>query len=252
MSKALPIVVAALLGGVALVPVYYATQNPAQFMSAKDAQTSFDAQNSTAIEKMSYAFGYEVTSQMTPPELDVQAFSAGARDGHNKTEFALTEEQLQAAYQEFVSQQQKKQPETAPQQLEQPVVAAAQDSAADKNFLVENAKKAGVKTTASGLQYSVQKEGTGKQPKATDTVEVHYEGKLVNGKVFDSSFSRGTPIEFPLNQVIPGWTEGLQLMKEGAEYTFFIPSELAYGPNSSDPIPPNSTLIFKVQLISVK
>lgn len=253
MSKALPIVVAALLGGVALVPVYYAAQNPAKFISAKHTPASFDVNNSTAIQKMSYAFGYEVTSQMTPPELDVNAFSAGARDGHNKVEFALSEEQLQAAYQEFVSQQKPQQPEVAPQ-LEQPAASAntANTANADNEFLVENAKKAGVKTTESGLQYTVEKEGTGKQPKATDIVEVHYEGKLINGQVFDSSFSRGTPIEFPLNQVIPGWTEGLQLMKEGSEYTFYIPSELGYGANGSGPIPPNSTLIFKVQLISVK
>lgn len=252
MSKALPIVIAALLGGAAVAPVYYAIQNPEKFKTEKTANTAFDVENSSAIQKMSYAFGYEVTSQMTPPELDVDSFSAGARDGHNKVKFALTEEQLQAAYQEFVSQQKEQQPtETPVQQLEQQA-PTTNNAQADIAFLAENAKKDGVKTTASGLQYTVQKEGTGKQPKATDTVEVHYEGKLLNGEVFDSSFTRGTPIEFPLNQVIAGWTEGLQLMKEGAEYTFYIPSDLGYGPSGSGPIPPNSTLIFKVQLISVK
>ena len=118
----------------------------------------------------------------------------------------------------------------------------------------ENAKKEGVKTTASGLQYTVLKEGTGKSPKATDTVKVNYEGKLIDGKVFDSSYKRGEPIEFPLNGVIKGWTEGVQLMKEGATYEFVIPYKLAYGESGTPggPIPPNATLIFKVELIQVK
>ena len=121
-------------------------------------------------------------------------------------------------------------------------------------FLTENAKKEGVETTASGLQYTVLKEGAGKSPKATDTVKVNYEGKLIDGKVFDSSYKRGEPIEFPLNGVIKGWTEGVQLMKEGATYEFVIPYMLAYGESGTPggPIPPNATLIFKVELIEVK
>lgn len=119
-------------------------------------------------------------------------------------------------------------------------------------FLEENGKKEGVHTTSSGLQYLVEKEGTGKQPKATDNVTVHYTGRLLNGKVFDSSVSRGEPATFPLNRVIPGWTEGLQLMKEGAKYVFFIPSDLAYGAHGAgNDIPPHSTLIFEVELIKV-
>ena len=121
-------------------------------------------------------------------------------------------------------------------------------------FLKENAKKEGVKTTASGLQYKVLKEGEGKSPKATDTVKVHYKGTLIDGTEFDSSYKRGEPIEFPLNGVIPGWTEGVQLMKEGAKYQFTIPSKLGYGVRGTPggPIPSNATLIFEVELIQVK
>ncbi|MHB8845849.1 MAG: FKBP-type peptidyl-prolyl cis-trans isomerase [Nitrospirota bacterium] len=120
-------------------------------------------------------------------------------------------------------------------------------------FLAANGKKPGVKTLASGLQYVVLREGTGKQPAATDTVTVHYQGTLINGAEFDSSYKRGQPASFPLNQVIKGWTEGVQLMKEGAKYRFFIPPHLAYGQRGAGPvIGPNSTLIFDVELLSVQ
>jgi len=121
-----------------------------------------------------------------------------------------------------------------------------------QQFLQENAKKEGVKTTPSGLEYLVLKEGTGRQPKATDVVEVNYRGTLIDGKEFDSSYKRGEPISFPLNRVIPGWTEGVQLMKEGAKYRFFIPSKLAYGSNGAGGvIGPDETLIFDVELLKV-
>ncbi len=119
-------------------------------------------------------------------------------------------------------------------------------------FLAENAEKEGVKSTDSGLQYKVIKAGTGKSPVATDEVEVHYEGRLINGTVFDSSYERGETTSFPLNGVIPGWTEGLQLMKTGAKYQFYIPANLAYGLQAPPDIGPNSTLIFDVELISIK
>lgn len=126
-------------------------------------------------------------------------------------------------------------------------------AAEGENFLAENAKRPEVKTTESGLQYEVLTAGTGASPTATETVEVHYHGTLINGTVFDSSVERGETIEFPLNRVIPGWTEGVQLMKEGAKYRFFIPYDLAYGPNGSAPkIPPFAALIFDVELFKVK
>ena len=119
-------------------------------------------------------------------------------------------------------------------------------------FLAENKKKQGVKTLPSGLQYKVIKEGTGKMPKATDTVVTQYKGTLVNGKEFDSSYKRGEPATFPVNGVIRGWTEALQLMKEGSTWQIVVPPELAYGEQGAGPIGPNATLIFEVELISVK
>ena len=131
--------------------------------------------------------------------------------------------------------------------------AASENSEKGKAYLAENAKKEGVKVTASGLQYEVIKEGTGKKPAATDTVSVHYEGTLINGQVFDSSIRRGQPVEFPLNRVIPGWTEGVQLMSVGSKYRFVIPSNLAYGEHGAGgAIGPNETLIFEVELLDIK
>ncbi len=120
-------------------------------------------------------------------------------------------------------------------------------------YLQENGKKEGVHTTSSGLQYKVLKEGAGRSPKATDTVKVNYRGTLLDGTEFDSSYKRNQPIEFALNQVIPGWTEGVQLMKEGAKYEFVIPSKLAYGRRGAGGvIGPDETLIFEVELLSVR
>ena len=129
---------------------------------------------------------------------------------------------------------------------------SAEILAAEKKFFAENAKTAGVVTTKSGLQYQVMKEGSGAKPGPHDTVTVHYEGRLPNGKVFDSSIARGEPIAFPVDQVIAGWTEALQLMKVGAKYRLFIPSALGYGAHGAgNDIPPHSTLIFEVELLGV-
>ncbi|MTB50976.1 FKBP-type peptidyl-prolyl cis-trans isomerase [Lewinella sp. W8] len=132
-------------------------------------------------------------------------------------------------------------------------LAGAEARKAGEDFLAENAKRPEVKVTDSGLQYEVLTEGTGASPSATQTVKVHYHGTLIDGTVFDSSVERGETIEFPLNRVISGWTEGLQLMKEGAKYRFYIPYDLAYGPRGSAPkIPPYAALIFDVELFQVK
>lgn len=129
--------------------------------------------------------------------------------------------------------------------------AAAENKQKGEAFLEENGKKSGITTTASGLQYEVISQGTGAKPAAADTVEVHYEGALLDGTVFDSSYDRGEPLKIPLNRVIQGWSEGVQLMNVGATYRFFISPELGYGEQGNEAIPPNSALIFKVELISI-
>ena len=126
-----------------------------------------------------------------------------------------------------------------------------QDPAAPEDFLAQNGKREEVTTTESGLQYEVLEEGDGAQPTREDQVTVHYKGELLDGTVFDSSYDRGEPATFPLNRVIPGWTEGVQLMKVGAKYKFYIPPELGYGSRDQGKIPPNSTLIFQVELLSI-
>ena len=193
------------------------------------------------MDKLSYAWGLAMGRQlqgMGMKELNVVDFKDGVRSVFDGSEPAIGVEEAQKLIQDYLNDLQAKAEETA--------------KAAGKKFLEENKKNADVKETASGLQYVVEKEGTGAQPTAEDEVTVHYTGRLLDGTVFDSSVNRGEPATFPLNRVIPGWTEGVQLMKEGVKYTFFIPSDLAYGPQGiPGAIPAHSTLIFDVELIKV-
>ncbi len=193
------------------------------------------------MDKLSYAWGLAMGRQlqgMGVKEINSEEFKDGVKVAFDGGEPKIPIEEAQKLINDYLTDLQKK--------------AEAAARAEGEKFLAENGLKEGVKTTASGLQYIVEKEGTGAQPTAEDEVTVHYTGKLLSGQVFDSSVNRGEPATFPLNRVIPGWTEGVQLMKEGAKYTFFIPSDLAYGPQGiPNAIPPHSTLIFDVELIKV-
>lgn len=200
------------------------------------------------MDKISYALGIGIgrqLSQMGAADLNIDDFAQAIKDVI-AGDLKLGEAEAQQIVQEFFAKQEEKQKAEAAEKGK----AAKQDG---ENFLAENGKKEGVITTASGLQYQVLREGNGQSPKATDTVECHYEGTLIDGTKFDSSYDRGQTATFPLNQVIAGWTEGLQLMKEGGKYRFFIPYELGYGERGAGAsIPPFSTLVFDVELVSVK
>lgn len=201
------------------------------------------------MDKVSYALGLGIGSQlksMGADSLNIDDFAQAIKDTISGAELKVSHKESQQIVQEFFKEQEAKQ---RAQAAENGRVAREEG----EKFLAENAKKDGVQVTESGLQYSVIKEGTGKSPKATDTVVCHYEGSLTNGTVFDSSIQRGEPAAFPLNAVIAGWTEGLQLMKEGGKTRFFIPYNLAYGEaGAAGAIPPYAALIFDVELIEVK
>ncbi len=204
-------------------------------------------EQSTAPEKVGYSLGFMMAegNKEAVEDLNLDTFEQGFRDGYEGKDSALTQEQMQQVLMDYQKEQEEK--------FVQDMKTKAEDNKTKgAAFLAENAKKEGVKVTESGLQYKVLTAGTGKSPKATDVVEVNYEGKLLDGTVFDSSYERGEPIEFPLNQVIAGWTEGVQLMKEGGKYEFYIPSDIAYGEAGNQGIDPNSTLIFTVELLKVK
>lgn len=201
------------------------------------------------MDKVSYALGLGIgrqLSQMGAQTLDIDDFAQAIKDVLQDKNPSITDAEAQQLVNNFFAEQEAKQREAAAERFKEV-------KATGEQFLADNAKKDGVVTLASGLQYTVLTEGNGRSPKATDTVKCHYEGTLTDGTVFDSSYRRGEPAEFPLNGVIAGWTEGLQLMKEGAKYRFFIPYTLAYGERGAgQSIPPFSALIFDVELIEVK
>ncbi len=209
--------------------------------------------------KTAYVIGYSAGENMvrnidgldgTGITVDIEALLVGYADGVKKSN-QLTEEEVKTIMNEFRQTVNTAMQEKRKQEQEEQAKAAEENIEKGAKFLEENKAQEGVKTTESGLQYKVLKEGTGKQPKASDRVKVHYTGTLIDGSEFDSSRARGTPSEFFLNQVISGWTEGLQLMKEGGHYKFYIPSQLGYGAQSRPKIPGNSVLVFDVELIEV-
>lgn len=223
------------------------------FLSACDAMQGLaneepNLDKATDAQKRSYALGMDIGSKLgeLPVDLDREYIAAGLRDALAKGDRArLDEEEFQKTMEGFVA-------ELEVAQREQASAAADANRQAGETFLAENAEKEGVEVTDSGLQYQVLEEGDGASPASDDRVRVHYEGRLPDGTVFDSSRERGQPVTFPLDAVIPGWSEGLQLMTEGARYRLFVPSELAYGERGAGAeIGPNQTLVFDVELLKV-
>ncbi|MFU6378456.1 FKBP-type peptidyl-prolyl cis-trans isomerase [Metapseudomonas otitidis] len=209
-----------------------------------DSQTS-SVELKTPAQKASYGIGLNMGKSLAQEgmdDLDSKAVALGIEDAIGKKDQRLKDEELVEAF-AFLQKR-----------AEERMTKLNEESAkAGKKFLEENGKRKEVTTTASGLQYEVVKKADGAQPKPTDVVTVHYEGKLTDGTVFDSSIQRGSPIDLPVSGVIPGWVEGLQLMHVGEKYKLYIPSELAYGAQSPSPaIPANSVLVFDLELIGIK
>lgn len=218
---------------------FYALAAALVFATACDKSVNLSSDEKKAGYAIGQQIGQSFKMQNVNPDLD--AVAAGMRDAMKGDKGKLTPEETQQALMKLREQSMAKMEEES----------KANKAAGDK-YLEENKTKAGVKVTSSGLQYEVIQEGKGNSPKADNTVKVHYKGTLIGGKEFDSSYTRGEPVEFPVNGVIKGWTEALLLMKPGAKYKLHIPSDLAYGPMGRPPsIPANSVLIFEVELLDI-
>ena len=215
------------------------------FVSSVQGQDKPDLTNPK--QRASYCIGLDIATNLKAKEidLDAKALAAGIADALADKPALKPEEMrevLMKLQQEMMAKGELKNK-----------ADGEKNQKAGEAFLAENGKKEGVKTTASGLQYKVLKSGSGVSPKKTDSVKVHYHGTLIDGKVFDSSVQRGEPVSFPVEGVIPGWVEALQLMKVGDKWQLFIPSKLAYGERSPDPvIGPNATLVFEVELLGIE
>lgn len=200
----------------------------------------------TEKQKLGYIIGMDIGKSLREQgaEVELDSLVDAIRTTFNGEEAALTAEEAAAIRQAYVEKRQ------AEQKAETAAVSGA-NLAEGQKFLAENKAKEGVQTTESGLQYKVLTMGDGAKPSATDTVQVHYRGTLLDGTEFDSSYARNEPISFALNRVIAGWTEGVQLMPIGSKFMFYIAPELAYGESGGGPIPPNATLIFEVELLDI-
>ena len=200
------------------------------------------------MDKVSYALGLGIgrqLSDMGAKNLNIDDFAQAIKDVISGAKPQISDQEAQTIVQNFFAEQEKQQRAAAAERFKD-------SKDAGEKYMEENTRKEGVVTLPSGLQYKVMKEGNGRKPKATDQVKCHYEGMLIDGTLFDSSIQRGEPATFPLNGVIAGWTEGLQLMQEGAKYRFFIPYHLGYGEQGAgQSIPPFAALIFDVELIAV-
>lgn len=214
----------------------------------KDSDQPSGAEMKELLKKASYVFGTEIGRNVKAQklDLDLKQLSRGIEDAVAGKEPEMSEEEMQqvmASLQQIVVARQREMVKTA----------GDKHKKEGAQYLAANKKKEGVKTTESGLQYKVLKKGKGESPKDTDTVKTHYKGTLIDGTEFDSSYKRGEPATFPVNGVIPGWTEALQLMKVGDKWQLFIPAELAYGAQGSPPvIPPNATLVFEIELLDIE
>jgi len=199
-------------------------------------------------DKESYSLGYQFGQNLKAQdvEINLDVYISGIRDSLGGKDSLMSQEEIRTT----LSDLQKRIAAVRQKELKE---KAEKNLSESKAFLAENGKKEGIKTLLSGLQYKVLAEGYGKMPKAEDTVTVHYKGTLIDGREFDASYKRGQPATFKVNGVIKGWSEALQLMKEGSKWQLYIPPDLAYGERAMGPqIPPNSALIFEVELISVK
>ncbi len=201
----------------------------------------------TDTQKLGYIIGMDIGSSLKQQgtELDLDTLYEAIKATYNDEELAMTPEEAATIRESFIAKRR------AATESDREGLSAS-NAAEGEKFLLENNSAEGVQVTESGLQYKVIDMGDGPKPSATDKVKVHYRGTLMNGEEFDSSYSRGDPISFQLNQVIPGWTEGVQLMPVGSKFMFYIPSDLAYGPNGGGPIGPNATLIFQVELLAIE
>ena len=205
------------------------------------------AELETQAQQLGYIIGMDIGNSLKQQgaELDLPALFEAIETIYNGEEPAMTAEEANAVREAYIAEMR------AAAEAESAELAAKNAAEGDA-FLLDNRVKEGIMVTDSGLQYEVIRDGEGPSPSASDRVRVHYRGTLINGEEFDSSYSRGEPTSFQLNQVIPGWTEGLQLMPVGGQYKFYIPSELAYGRNGPPSIGPNSTLIFEVELLGIE
>lgn len=202
----------------------------------------------TQKDRVSYVIGVDIGTNLKKQSIDVNPdlLFKGIKDGLSGNKLMMSDQEIKETIALFQKEMQAKQEEVAKKMGEK-------NKKEGEAFLAENKNKEGVITLASGLQYKVLKKGSGKKPKLTDTVTTHYRGTLIDGTEFDSSYRRNQPVSFPVNGVIPGWTEALQLMEEGAKWQLFIPPHLAYGERGAGPrIGPNATLIFEVELLSIQ
>jgi FKBP-type peptidyl-prolyl cis-trans isomerase len=209
----------------------------------------------TEDDKMSYSVGYSIGSRFKMDELQInfEIFQGGMEDGFTGSKQLLDETEIKKVMMAMQKKNMAKQRAERMKLMEERKKQSEPNKEKGTKFLEENKVKESVVTLKSGLQYKILKKGTGVSPKPTDTVKCHYKGTTIDGKEFDSSYKRGEPATFALNRVIKGWTEGLQLMKEGGKWRFFIPSELAYGERGSGPnIGPNEVLIFEVELLKIE